>query len=113
MDLMDNNDPNVINDELIRVCIQVRGGRGCDERGPLHVATPLRATCVDYRTATNARVCDAIHPLRPVWLSWVSPGDGLQLEGSAENTEDKRRQTDFREVVNLSFSFRCLQVCGP
>lgn len=50
-------------------------------------------------------------------LSWFGDGvAGVQLEGSAENTEDKRRQTDFREVVNLSFSFRCLQVrarsCG-
>mmetsp|Transcript_9710 Transcript_9710/g.13184 ORF Transcript_9710/g.13184 Transcript_9710/m.13184 type:complete len:515 (-) Transcript_9710:262-1806(-) len=50
---MENNEPNVINDELVRICIQ--------------------------------------------------------LEGPAENLEEKRKGTDFREVEGLSFSFRNIQ----
>lgn len=49
MDLIYNNDPNVINDELIRVCIQVRG-RGWTKED--HCTS--RASDLRYRTA-NAR----------------------------------------------------------
>jgi hypothetical protein len=62
---------------------------------------------------TTTRFVMDLHAAGRVAELGFAPWRMAQLEGSTENTEDKRRQTDFREVVNLSFSFRCLQVRSP